>query len=134
MNLRYKLMQFMSGRNGPDDLSFLTFAAAIVLSLVNIFVRSSVLQLVVYALVIYALFRMLSRNTSKRYSENRWVREKIDVLRRKNELKAQRQNDKCHVYKKCPNCKAILRLPHRVGVHRTVCPKCGNSFTVKVKK
>ena len=38
------------------------------------------------------------------------------------------------LWEKCPSCKAILRLPRRIGVHKTVCPKCGKEFTVRVRK
>lgn len=134
MNFRYRIMQFMSGRYGVDRLFYLIFGAAMVLSLINLFVRSVVLQLIVYALVIYALFRIFSRNTAKRSRENALVQEKLGLFRRKKEFHDRKKADRCHVYKKCPSCKAVLRLPRRIGVHKTVCPKCGNEFTVKVKK
>lgn len=140
MNFRYRLMQFMSGRYGPDETFFVIFIAAVILSVVNIFIRFVsfglyvVIQLLVYALIIYGLFRMFSRNLEKRRRENMWVKEKLGFLRRKRDFYAQKKADKVHVYKKCPSCGAILRLPRRIGVHKTVCPKCGKEFTVKVKK
>ena len=63
-----------------------------------------------------------------------WVKEKLGFLKRKRDFYAQKKADKVHVYKKCPACGAVLRLPRRIGVHKTVCPKCGKEFTVKVKK
>lgn len=140
MNFRYRLMQFMSGRYGPDETFFVIFIAAVILSVVNIFIRFVslglylVIQLLVYALIIYSLFRIFSRNLEQRRRENMWVREKLGFLRRKRDFYAQKKADKVHVYKKCPSCGAILRLPRRIGVHKTVCPKCGKEFTVKVKK
>lgn len=140
MNFRYRLMQFMSGRYGPDETFFVIFIAAVILSVVNIFIRFVsfglyvVIQLLVYALIIYGLFRMFSRNLEQRRRENMWVTEKLGFLKRKRDFYAQKKADKVHVYKKCPSCGAILRLPRRIGVHKTVCPKCGKEFTVKVKK
>ena len=140
MNFRYRLMQFMSGRYGPDETFFVIFIAAVILSVVNIFIRFVsfglyvVIQLLVYALIIYGLFRMFSRNLEQRRRENMWVTEKLGFLKRKRDFYAQKKADKIHVYKKCPSCGAILRLPRRIGVHKTVCPKCGKEFTVKVKK
>lgn len=140
MNFRYRLMQFMSGRYGPDETFFVIFIAAVILSVVNIFIRFVsfglyvVIQLLVYALIIYGLFRMFSRNLEQRRRENMWVTEKLGFLKRKRDFYAQKKADKVHVYKKCPACGAILRLPRRIGVHKTVCPKCGKEFTVKVKK
>jgi len=134
MNFRYRFMQFMSGRYGTDELFYWIFFAAAVLSLINIFLRWAILQVFVYILVFYALFRFLSRNFEARRRENRWFREKTSLFKRQIELYNQRKLDKCHVYKKCPRCKAILKLPHRIGTHKTVCPRCSKEFTVKVKK
>ena len=140
MNFRYRLMQFMSGRYGPDETFFVIFIVAVILSVANIFIRFIsfglyvVIQLLVYALIIYGLFRMFSRNLEQRRRENMWVTEKLGFLKRKRDFYAQKKADKVHVYKKCPSCGAILRLPRRIGVHKTVCPKCGKEFTVKVKK
>lgn len=140
MNFRYRLMQFMSGRYGPDETSFVIFITAVVLSVVNIFIRFAsitayfVIQLIVYALIIYGLFRMLSRNLEQRRRENIRVKEKLGFIKRKKDFYAQKKADKIHVYKKCPSCGAVLRLPRRIGIHTTVCPKCGKEFTVKVKK
>lgn len=134
MNFRYRLMQFMSGRYGADKLLYGIFITAAALSFINLFLRSAVLQLLVYALIIYGVFRMLSRNIEARSRENRSFCEKLGILKRKKELYDKKKADKFHVYKKCPACKAVLRLPHRIGSHKTVCPRCGREFSVKVKK
>ena len=39
MNFRYRLMQFMSGRYGPDETFYVIFVAAVILSVANIFIR-----------------------------------------------------------------------------------------------
>ena len=127
-------MQFMYGRYGTDELTYALFIFAARLSFINIFLRSGILQLVVYALVIYALFRILSRNLEARRRENRFFKEKIGFIMKQKEIYENRKNDKLHVYKKCPACKAVLRLPHRIGTHTTVCPRCGKEFKVKVRK
>lgn len=134
MNFRYRLMQFMSGRYGVDKLFYGLFCIAAALSFINVFVRSGIIQLLVYAIVIYAVYRFLSRNFEARRKENEWFMNKLNVAKRRKEFYNQKKADKFHVYRKCPACKAILRLPHRIGVHQTVCPRCGREFTVKVKK
>lgn len=140
MNFRYRLMQFMSGRNGPDMLTFVIVGISMALSFINIVLSiftnrivTGVIQLVIYALLGYAIFRFLSRNTYKRSLENQWFVSKINFIKKRKELKNARKADKNHVYKKCPYCKAVLRLPYRVGKHKTVCPRCSKMFTVKVK-
>ena len=134
MNFRYRLMQFMSGRYGPDKLFYVLCAIASVMAFLNIYlVRSSVFQFCAYAVIIYAIFRFFSRNIEARRRENRFFTEKINFFKAKSDLYKQRRNDKLHIYKKCPKCKAILRLPRRVGKHTTVCPRCNHSFKVNVR-
>ena len=134
MNFRYRFMQFMYGRYGLDKLFYGIMALAMVISFINIFVRTLILQFIVYALVIYAIFRFLSRNTYARKKENDWFQDKLNFIKKQRQFAEQRRNDTLHIYKKCPACKAILRLPHRIGVHTTVCPRCGKEFKVKVRK
>ncbi len=134
MNFRYRLMSFMSGRYGADKLSYAIAIIAVIFSFINIFFRSVLLQIIVYTLMFYLIFRMFSRNIVARRKENAWFCDKISFLKKRKEWAEQRRADKFHVYKKCPACRAVLRLPHRVGVHTTVCPRCGREFKVKVKK
>jgi len=140
MNFRYRLMQFMSGRYGNDNLNYFLFISAAVISVTNILLRAIFLryffliQILVYVIVGYAFFRLLSRNHEARRRENYWFKEKVNFLKRKREIYEKQKNDKSHVYRKCPSCKAVLRLPHRIGTHTTVCPRCNKEFKVKVKK
>lgn len=134
MNFRYKLMQFMSGRYGVDSLFYVLFAASAILSIVNCFVKSLVLQFVVYAIIIYAFFRIMSRNIEARRKENQAFNILSVKLKEKQNIRRRRKADYTHVYKRCPNCHAVLRLPRRKGKHSTVCPKCSRQFTVRVYK
>ncbi len=141
MNFRYRLMQFMTGRNGPDALTYSTLVLSLLLSFVNIILRfftssliTAIVQLLVYILLGYVVFRLLSRNIYARKKENDWFMARLNILKRKMEIRNQQKADMCHIYKKCPKCKAVLRLPHRIGKHKTVCPRCSNEFTVRVRK
>jgi len=134
MNFGYRLMRFFSGRYGRDSLNDAIWIVAVILSVVNLFLRLYTLQIVVYLTVGYAIFRLMSRNFEARRKENAWFLKRFGAIKRAKEIRDQRKADFCHVYKKCPRCKAVLRLPRRIGVHKTVCPRCSKEFTVKVKK
>lgn len=134
MNFRYRLMQFMSGRYGVDNLFYVLLIGAMALSVVNIFARLWALQLIVYAIVFFAVFRFLSRNTSARARENQYVKGIINKMITARNTRRLRKADFTHIYKKCPYCHATLRLPRRKGKHTTVCPKCSKSFRVRVFK
>ena len=134
MNFRYRLAQFMSGRYGADALFYVLFTISAVLAFVNIFVRSAILQIIVYLIMAVAVLRVFSRNYSARARENRAVISVINKIQSVNSLRRQRKADYMHIYKKCPHCRATLRLPRKKGKHTTVCPRCGKSFTVRVYK
>ena len=59
-----------------------------------------------------------------------------DYLKFKEKKNTYRQHKaaRTHIYKKCPNCHAVLRLPRRKGKHTTVCPNCSKEFKVRVFK
>lgn len=134
MNFRWRLMQFMSGRYGADALFYVLFCISAALAFVNIFVRSIILQMVVYFIMIIAILRVLSRNISARSRENRAALSVINKIKSTYDLRRQRKADYTHIYKKCPHCRAVLRLPRKKGKHKTVCPRCNKPFTVRVYK
>lgn len=133
MNFWYRFSRFMNGRYGVDTLFYILVSVSLVLSFINLFVRSFILQLFVYLFLGFAFFRAMSRNYNARCNENRFIENFINKLKKKRDTLRQRRADVTHIYKKCPNCKAVLRLPRRKGKHTTICPKCNNSFKVNVK-
>ena len=133
-NFRYRLMQFLSGRYGTDSLFYAIFAVCVCLAIINIFLQSIILQLLIYAVMVYGFYRAFSRNISARAAENRKFNEFINRFKNQSDIRKQRKADSFHIYKKCRRCGAVLRLPRRVGKHKTVCPKCGNEFSVHVRK
>lgn len=134
MDFRYRLARFMSGRYGTDTMFYVLFCLSAALAFANIFVRSLYVQIIVYLIMIYALFRVFSRNTLARSRENRALLGITNNIKSKIDLRRQRKADYTHIYKKCPHCHAVLRLPRKKGKHTTVCPRCNKSFYVRVYK
>ncbi|MBO4693177.1 MAG: hypothetical protein J5659_02125 [Clostridia bacterium] len=132
MNFRYGIMRFMSGRYGADALFYVLFVISAILAFINIFLRSVILQIIVYIVIFVALLRVFSRNFTARQKENSVVLSVINKIRSVIGLRRQRRADYTHIYKKCPYCKAVLRLPRKKGRHTTVCPRCNKSFSVRV--
>lgn len=128
-----KLYKFMYGRYGADTLNkvlLITYVVAVLLhSILTIFINSVWFDLISWiisiSLAITVFYRMFSRNIAKRRREN----ERFCAFFR---LRKNKHRDrKTHVYRKCPSCGAMLRLPKAKGKHSVVCPKCRNRFTVK---
>ena len=125
-------MRWMVGRYGVDETFVLLFAVAAVLAFVNCFLRLWPVQAVVYLLGLLAFLRMFSRNIEARRRENRFTQKLFARFHAWRAAKWRQNADRSHVYRKCPHCKATLRLPRRKGRHKTVCPRCNRSFAVVV--
>lgn len=137
MKFKEKLNRFMYGRYGFDELSFALLLISVVLSLVRLFIRNTALNLSLYALdvLLFALiiYRMFSRNIYKRKSENAKFKKIVGKPASVIKLNINRiKYRKTHVYRKCPHCKNVLRLPKVKGKHHAACPVCGNSFEVNI--
>ncbi len=134
----------MYGRYGSDTLNTVIMSAYAVIVLLfiilsiafKIFIPENELATVILdisypiismALIIWALFRMLSRNIAKRRRENERFCGFFKL--RRNKIR----DRKTHIYRKCPSCKAVLRLPRAKGKHTVICPCCKNRFEVKSK-
>ena len=116
--------RFMQGRYGGDKLNntliYISFGAF----LISLFIRFAPVHLallaVYYGLLGWALFRSLSRNTYKRYRENR-----------KYLLFLERLKDKEHRHFDCPRCRQPVRVPRGKGKIAITCPKCKEKFIKK---
>jgi hypothetical protein len=124
MRLSAGLRRFMEGRYGSDKLNTAILMTALVLVLVYSFLPFGLVKLLLwlisYVLMIWAIFRMLSRNTYRRYQENRRFLQIMDGIR-----------DREHRYYNCPTCRQRVRVPRRKGKISITCPKCREKFIRK---
>lgn len=131
MRFRDKLVKFMAGRYGVDQLSNFIFAVVMIIIVINIFVNSIILSVVYMLLWGWSIFRMMSRNIYKRQKENAVFLKLWNPVKGYFKLMKNKWRDrKTHVYKKCPKCKSVLRLPKKKGTHTVKCPKCSERFEV----
>ena len=133
MRFKEKLMRFMMGRYGGDQFNNFILIVVAILMVVNIFVNSLIMYVLYMDLWIWSLCRMFSRKIYKRRAENERFLKIWNPIKNKFKLmKNKRRDRKTHVYKKCPECKAVLRLPKQKGKHTVRCPKCSERFDVKI--
>ena len=118
------LRSFMAGRYGTDRLNMVILCAGLAASILSSLVRVTPLNLVFwllsYGLMIWAIFRTLSRNTYKRYQENRKFLQIFDRLK-----------DRQHRYFDCPKCRQMVRVPRGKGKISITCPRCREKFIKK---
>ena len=123
------MARFMYGRNGADQLGMTTLVVGIVLDVVSMFAKTDtarrILGAVTAVLLFILLFRMFSRNLTKRRAENAWFLNKILYpVQRKFNATRQRAQDKEHKYLTCPTCRTVCRVPKGKGKIVITCPKC----------
>lgn len=127
--MREKFYQFMSGRNGADDLARMHSWMVLVLLLLGIFTRLGIFSLLALVLMVYMYFRVFSRNTSKRYEENqKYLNFKYNRTVSWNRFKKHLAQRKDYRFYKCPMCKQEVRVPKGHGKIEITCPKCREQF------
>ncbi len=131
--MKERITRFMQGRYGIDQFTnFLVFAALIML-IIEMFIKVPVIRFLFNVLsvaaIFYSYFRILSRNHSKRFAENeRYMKFhnniKFFIAREKSHMQQRKTH---HIYK-CPNCKQSIRVPKGKGRIAITCPKCHTEF------
>ena len=133
--MKEKLARFMVGRNGNDQLNLFLLGLALALLVLAAIFKDSfgrISYILVFALLGYAYFRMLSRNVYKRREENgKFIRARYKLSAAVKLRKEQWIQRKDYKFFTCPSCKTTLRVPRGHGKIKIVCRKCGNSFTGK---
>lgn len=129
--IRNAIQRFMYGRYGNDQLNLFLIGLYLVLYLIFTLTRLAPIYWVSLVVIFFSLFRLFSRNISRRREENakfmhvagpflQWVRMRRTIHR-----------DKDHRYFKCPNCGQQLRVPRGKGKITVTCRGCGASFQEK---
>lgn len=122
--MRMGLGRFMEGRYGTDKLNTTILGVGVAACIVSLFIKGTVANLILisisYGLMFWAIFRSLSRNTYKRYRENRKYLMLLDRIK-----------DKDHRYFDCPRCRQPVRVPKGKGKIAITCPKCKEKFIKK---
>ena len=118
------MRRFMMGRYGSDKLNTALLMTGVVICLISAIVPFAILKLIAmalcYGLMFWAISRMLSRNTYKRYQEYRKYLQFIERIK-----------DRQHRYYDCPRCRQQVRVPRGKGKISITCPKCKEKFIRK---
>ena len=122
--LSARLRNFMMGRYGTDRLNMAILSVGLVASLLSVIFKFAPVNLVLfllsYSMMFWAIFRCLSRNTYKRYQENRKFLQLVGRIK-----------DREHRYFDCPKCRQMVRVPRGKGKISITCPRCREKFVKK---
>lgn len=127
-----KMRIIMYGRYGYDELSQFLSKAALLCLVAGLFVYPGFFCGLSAALYLICMFRMYSKNISKRRKERDAYLRKTQPLRDWKALQKRKFSDrKTHRIYRCPRCRASLRVPKGKGKIRIHCPKCGAEIVKK---
>lgn len=122
--------RFMVGRNGMDNMAFHALWGSVIVSILSMFLP--IPGIISTALMVYAIFRMLSRNAAKRRDENqRYMEFTEKITREVKQFFLRLKGMKTHKYFRCPSCRNRLRMKRGSGEKLITCPVCRNQFTQK---
>lgn len=128
-----RVVRFMYGRYGVDDLYKFLFKLFFCLALVNLIFHNTILFYIELFLFVISIYRVLSKNIYRRRKENdRFLNIKKKLLKPFSNLKRNYRDRKTYVYKKCRYCKTTLRLPlpSKRGINHVKCPECKKRLTL----
>lgn len=132
--MRDRFIRFMNGRYGRlDNVGICLLALFAILCVVNAFADSAIVSILILIVLTLNSYRMFSRNITKRYAEDMRLLRIFSAIKRETKLLFDRLRFvKTNRFRKCPHCKAIIKLPNRRGNHSVVCPKCSEKFDVRI--
>lgn len=130
--LRQRMMRFMYGRYGNDQLSKLYLGLAIVCLIVNLFTDLAIFYVAGLLLLIYSIYRSFSKDISKMAAQNqKFLNWRYQRIVKYNNTKKHLAQSKEYRFYKCPGCKQKVRVPRGRGKIAITCPKCHAEFIKK---
>ncbi|HZK39210.1 MAG TPA: hypothetical protein VFD23_03525 [Clostridia bacterium] len=145
-----KMTQFLYGRNGFDKLSGFLLITGMLVNGVNSVIRrwwpslatTTILSLLSFLLLVFAVFRIMSRNVTKRRTENFKFENLLKLLgvskilsaitRGTKNLSLRIRYRRTHRFRRCPNCKNFLRLTKKKGKREIDCPRCAHKMKIRI--
>jgi len=127
-----KLMFYMKGRYGYDELSKVLILVGLVLSIFGNFTGGMVLNVLALASVAYGGLRVLSKEKANRRKElQQYIKLKQSVVSKYRIYRNRWIQRKAFKITKCPSCKQKVRIPRGRKKIRVTCPSCQTKFIKK---
>lgn len=129
--MKEKMYRFMLGRYGSDQFNRFLMSMTLVCFVISL-IGARFFYVIGVALLVYAYFRMLSKNIYKRRAENAvYIRYEYKLKQKFILWKKDMKQRKTHHIYKCPSCRQKIRIPRGKGKIEITCPKCYQTFIKK---
>ena len=126
------IAKMMYGRYGTDQLGFVTLFLVLILNIVFTFTGWDILYVLGIMLTVVCIWRIFSKNISRRYAENqKFLQMTAPVRNAAIRWIAQMRDLKTHRHYHCPECRQKIRVPKGKGKIQITCPKCHHEFVKK---
>lgn len=126
------LAKMMYGRYGTDQLGFVTLMLVLILNILFAWTGWDILYVLAIVLTVMCIWRIFSRNISRRYAENqKFLQMTAPVRNGMTRWIAQMRDLKTHRHYRCPECRQKIRVPKGRGKIQITCPKCRHEFVKK---
>ncbi len=135
--LKNYFRNLMTRRYGIDRLNQLLIYLGIIFNVALMFIQNrqvrSVLSTITMAILLFVIYRMMSKNINARYQENIKFMKITKPIRAEVEIMKMRWRDRENFkYVRCDNCRNVMRVPKGVGKIKVKCKNCGNEFIKRV--
>ena len=131
--LRDRLARFMVGRYGPDELYGGMMGLMLVLMALGAVIKTPVVGYLMWAVMILALARFMSRKVEARKRENeKYLAATKPLRKRLSHIGKRIGGIRRYRYRSCPQCGAFIELPRRKGRRTIDCPRCRRRFDVRI--
>ncbi len=116
-----------------DELNRLILVIWLITLIISLFTHTFILDIIPIIIFLIFLYRLLSKNKSARYKENKMYLKFIKTITKPfhNLIRNFKDRD-TYVYKKCHHCKTTLKLPlpNKRGINHAKCPNCSKRVTL----
>lgn len=120
----------MRGRYGSDSLNSFLLILAIIFMVISWIKPKGIWSLLIWIILIYALYRTFSRNISQRAAENaKFLNLGGSIRHFFRKWKRRIFGEDGYAYFPCDRCKRELRVPKGKGKIKVRCPYCNNKMT-----
>lgn len=124
--------KILYGRYGVDQFATALVISSVALSLLFTFTHWVIFYILSTGLLVYAIYRMFSKNFARRQRENLFWKNLSSKGQKASHILVKRTKDfPKYRYYKCMNCKQTIRIPRGKGRVEIRCPRCGYSFRSK---
>lgn len=116
-----------------DELNRFLLIMWLITFIISFFVKSFFTDLLPILFLVLVIFRLASKNKTRRYKENKTFLKIIKIITKPfTNIIRNFKDRKTFVYKKCHKCKTTLKLPlpNKRGINHAKCPNCGKRVTL----